>query len=115
MTDSDTESLCELDWEEWTELQTYLESSERVYEGAIQSMGQLLDQTNELEEMIEQLHQTSLQELEETGECTFGDRILEWIQKIDPSPKEENAECSNVLSDETEISGNEAAPTISPH
>jgi hypothetical protein len=111
MTDSDIE----LDWSEWNEIQTYLESSERVYEGAIQSMERLLDQTDHVEKIIEQLHSTSLQELEETGECTFGSRILEWIQKFDVSPKEERVECSNVLSDETEISGNEAAPIISPH
>jgi t-SNARE complex subunit (syntaxin) len=110
MTDSDTE----LDWAEWTELQSYLESSERTFDSAIQTMGRLLDQTDELEEMIEQLHSTSLQELEETGECTFGDRILEWIQKIDPSVKEEKTECPSVSSDEKDSLGQEETPTISP-
>lgn len=111
MTDSDTE----LDWSEWNEIQTYLESSERVYEGAIQSMERLLDQTDHVEEIIEQLHSTSLQELEETGECTFGSRILEWIQKIDPSVKEEEVECPNAISDEKDSLGQEDKPTISPH
>jgi hypothetical protein len=110
MTDSDIE----LDWAEWSELQTYLENSERTFESAIQSMGKLLDQTDALEEKIEQLHLTSLQELEETGECTFGDRILEWIQKIDPSSKEKRAECPNVISDEKDSLGQEETSTISP-
>ena len=111
MTESDTESI----WSEWDPIQRYLEQSQRDYEEAIETLERIQNQTDHMEEMIEQLHQTSLQELEATGECTFGDRILEWIQKIDPSSKEEGVECSNVLSDETEISGNEAAPTISPH
>lgn len=116
MTDSDTESICELDWSEWNEIQTYLEGSERVYEDAIQTMERLLDQTNEMEEMIEQLHQTSLQELEETGECTLGDRIIEWIQKIDVYfSAEKETECSSVTSDETGSLGYEEKPTISPH
>jgi hypothetical protein len=110
MTDSDSE----LDWSEWNEIQTYLESSERVYEDAIQTMERLLDQTDELEEMIEQLHSTSLQELEATGECTFSDRILEWIQKIDVASAEEEAECPNAISDEKDSLGQEETPTISP-
>ena len=114
MTDSDIESDTESIWTEWAELQTYLENSERTFDSAIQTMKKLLDQNDELEEKIEQLHLTSLQELEETGECTFGDRIIEWIQKIDPSSKEKRAECSNVISDDTEISGNEVISTISP-
>jgi hypothetical protein len=111
MTDSDIE----LDWSEWNELQTYLESSERVYDDAIQTMEKLLDPTDALEEKIEQLHLTSLQELEEMGECTFGDRILEWIQKIDPPSKEEEVECPNAISDEKDSLGQEETSTISPH
>ena len=112
MTDSDTESICELDWSEWNEIQTYLEGSERVYEDAIQSMERLLNQTNEMEEMIEQLHQASLRDLEETGECTLGDRIIEWIQKIDVASAEKETECSSVTSDETGSLGHEEKPTI---
>lgn len=115
MTDSDTESICELDWSEWNEIQTYLEGSERVYEDAIQSMERLLNQTNEMEEMIEQLHQASLRDLEETGECTLGDRIIEWIQKIDVASAEKETECSSVTSDETGSLGHEEKPTISLH
>jgi len=112
--ESDTESISELDWAEWSELQNYLESSERTFESAIQTMEHLLHQTNEMEEMIEKLHLASLQDLEEMGECTFGDRIVEWIQKIDPSVKEEEAECSNASSDDKENSGDEETAITSP-
>ena len=115
MTDSDIESDIESIWAEWSELQSYLESSERTFEDAIQTMERLLDQTDELEEKIEQLHQVSLHELEETGECTFGDRIVEWIQKIDPTVKEEETECSNASSDDKENSGDEETAITSPH
>lgn len=111
MTESDSDSI----WSEWDPIQRYLEQSQRDYEEAIEVLERIQNQNDQIEEMIEQLHQTSLQELEERGECTFGDRIVEWIQKIDPSSKEERAECSSVTSEESNSLGQEEKPTISPH
>lgn len=90
MTDSDTE----LDWSEWNEIQTYLESSERVYEGAIQTMVQVQNSVDEkyivmyegeeidIEDAILRSHLIALDEMEHTANISFSKRLLEIFERI---------------------------------
>jgi hypothetical protein len=88
MTDSDTE----LDWSEWNEIQTYLESSERVYEGAIQTMVRVQNLVDEkyivmyegedIEDAILRSHLIALDEMEHTGNISFSKRLLEIFERI---------------------------------
>ena len=75
--DSDHEEITEFD-----EALDQLALLEHGHQQALQSLHWLQQNLSLIDDSLEECHVRALQQIEETGQCTFGQMICEWVHKI---------------------------------
>jgi hypothetical protein len=82
---SDTSDQSDSDHEEITEFDEALDQLallEHGHQQALQSLHWLQQNLSLIDDSLEECHVRALQQIEETGQCTFGQMICEWVHKI---------------------------------
>lgn len=74
---SDTEEIPEFD-----EALHQLLAIDRTHQQALHSLHRLQQNLSLIDDTLEECHVRALQQIEETGQCTFGQMICEWVCKI---------------------------------
>ena len=82
---SDTSDTSDTSDEEITEFDEALEQLailERGHQQALHSLHWLQQNLSLIDNTLEECHVYALQQIKETGQCTFGQMICEWVHKI---------------------------------
>lgn len=82
---SDQSDSSDLDHEEITEFNEALDqlvALEHGHQQALRSLHWLQQNLSLIDDSLEECHIRALQQIKETGQCTFGQMICEWVHKI---------------------------------